>query len=75
MVPVDTGNLQSSIGIRQEGENFVIVGPDPDQAPYCEFVEVGTSRMITQPYMGPTADQMESRFSIILAEGINKRIR
>lgn len=40
-VPVDTGNLRNSLGIRVES-NRVIIGPDPVVAPYAGYVEFGT---------------------------------
>lgn len=53
-VPVDTGNLKSSIGTTYtNGGLGAEVGPT---ANYGEFVELGTSRMAPQPYMGPAAD-------------------
>lgn len=59
MVPVDTGNLKGSIGhsdlrtVGRSGSMAVEIGPT---ANYGEFVELGTSRMAPQPYMGPAAD-------------------
>ena len=48
-VPVDTGNLRSSIGT--EGDNNkAIVGASAEYAAYVEF---GTVRMEAQPYMRP----------------------
>lgn len=40
-VPVDTGNLRASLGIRQVG-SAVIIGPDLKKAPYASFVEFDT---------------------------------
>jgi len=53
-VPVDTGNLKGSIGTTlTNGGLGAEIGPT---ANYGEFVELGTSRMAPQPYMGPAAD-------------------
>lgn len=40
-VPVDTGNLRESLGIKVEMDR-VIIGPDPTKAPYAIYVEMGT---------------------------------
>lgn len=58
LAPVDTGNLRNSItntgplntGGAIEGQ----VGPT---AEYGVYVELGTSRMRAQPFMGPAADR------------------
>ena len=41
-VPVDTGRLRGSLGVRVEVDR-VIVGPDPAIAPYAGYVEFGTA--------------------------------
>jgi HK97 gp10 family phage protein len=40
-VPVDTGRLRGSIGVKVEGDK-VIIGPDATVAPYAPYVEFGT---------------------------------
>lgn len=40
-VPVKTGNLRTSLGIRVES-NRVVIGPNERQAPYAGYVEFGT---------------------------------
>jgi HK97 gp10 family phage protein len=55
--PVDTGNLRSSIGtdITDTGTSIAAeVGPS---AAYGLYVELGTSRMAPQPFMGPALDR------------------
>lgn len=57
--PVDTGLLRDSIfAIADVGEGAhrrkLIVGAD---APYAMFVELGTSRMVAQPFLRPAIDQ------------------
>jgi HK97 gp10 family phage protein len=52
-VPVDTGKLKGSIGATFLSPLSAEIGPT---ANYGFWVEVGTSRMAPQPYMGPAAD-------------------
>jgi len=40
-VPVKTGNLRQSLGVKVES-NKVIIGPNIHQAPYAPYVEFGT---------------------------------
>lgn len=47
--PVDTGNLRNSI-THQNDNDTVYIGTNVEYAPY---VEMGTSRMRAQPYLGP----------------------
>ena len=47
--PVDTGNLRNSI-THQNDKDTVYIGTNVEYAPY---VEMGTSRMRAQPYLGP----------------------
>jgi HK97 gp10 family phage protein len=50
-VPVDTGFLRSSVGVDIDGDSLGgEVGPT---AEYGAFVELGTTRMAPQPYLGP----------------------
>jgi HK97 gp10 family phage protein len=71
LVPVDTGNLKSSIGhsdarsVGRSGTLAIEIGPT---ANYGQFVEFGTSRMAPQPYMGPAADKHEPAFDAAMAE-------
>jgi HK97 gp10 family phage protein len=63
LVPVDTGNLRSSIGRSERswgGDGIEVeVGPT---AFYGGFVEWGTSRHGPQAYMGPALNRREPAF-------------
>lgn len=64
IVPVDTGHLKSSIGhsdMRQlSAEHLQVdIGPTAD---YGLYVEVGTSHMAPQAYMGPSLDRYSGPF-------------
>lgn len=61
MCPVDTGTLQSSIGVSTEG-NRATVSADADYAAYVEF---GTSKMAPQPYLMPA---LLGNYDAILSE-------
>lgn len=59
LVPVDTGNLLSSIGTKVSGgasAGFIEVEVSATTN-YADYVEYGTSEMAPQPYMGPAFDQ------------------
>jgi HK97 gp10 family phage protein len=71
IVPVDTGTLRDSIDILEQGDDYVVIGTDLEYAAYVEF---GTSRMSAQPYIGPAADAMSSRFSEIFAEELDSKL-
>lgn len=58
--PVDTGHLQSTIGVDYHGDGRsgameAAIGPT---ASYGGFVEFGTSRMAPHAYMGPALDRV-----------------
>jgi HK97 gp10 family phage protein len=59
LAPVDTGNLKASITSDVRGLEATI-GPT---AAYGVFLELGTSRMAAQPYMGPAADRRQGPFA------------
>lgn len=64
LAPVDTGNLKSSIGADIDGL-LAEIGPT---ANYGLFLELGTSRMAPQPFMGPAADRREGPFEEAIAQ-------
>jgi len=53
IVPVDTGNLKSSIGVDFEGLGFE-AGPTASYAPYVHW---GTSKMSPRPFMTTAFDK------------------
>lgn len=59
LAPVDTGNLKSSIGVGKVGPLESVVGPT---ANYGIYLELGTSRMPAQPFMGPATDRRVPAF-------------
>jgi HK97 gp10 family phage protein len=71
IVPVDTGNLRSSIttttgrdGVGSGYTAWAEIGPE---ASYGHFVEWGTHRQAPQAYMGPAADRYSGTFVAALA--------
>lgn len=69
-VPVDTGNLKGSIShsdLRTVGSTGSIGGEFGPTAEYGPYVELGTSRMAPQPYMGPAADLVTPGFEQAMA--------
>lgn len=70
-VPVDTGNLKGSIStsdLRTIGHSGSLSGEVGPTAAYGAFVELGTSRMAPQPYLGPAADQFLPLFEQAVAQ-------
>jgi HK97 gp10 family phage protein len=57
--PVDTGELQSSIGVEMQSEFEGHVVATAEHAPYVEF---GTVHMMAQPFLGPAAEQHRTEF-------------
>lgn len=74
LVPVDTGDLQSTIGVEVEGEtvNLVAGGGDVDYALYVEF---GTIKMEAQPYMRPAIDTKQKEALRAMADNLNEQMR
>jgi HK97 gp10 family phage protein len=71
MAPVDTGNLKGSIGhsdLRTVGQSGTLSAEIGPTASYGEYVELGTSRMAPQPYMGPAADRHAPGFEQAMAQ-------
>lgn len=71
IAPVDTGNLRGSIGHSDlrtigstSGSAEAEIGPT---ANYGVYVELGTSRMAAQPFMGPALDRRAGPFEQALA--------
>ncbi|MGC0237280.1 HK97-gp10 family putative phage morphogenesis protein [Arthrobacter sp. SD76] len=71
IAPVDTGNLKGSIGhsdlrtVGRSGSLAVEIGPT---ASYGIYLEMGTSRMAPQPFMGPAADRHAPSFEQAMAQ-------
>lgn len=65
LAPVDTGNLKNSIGSQEVGPLEAEVRAT---ANYAVYLEMGTSRMPAQPYMGPAADKHSPAFSEAMAQ-------
>lgn len=70
LAPVDTGNLKNSIGhsdlrIGTSGQLVAEIGPT---ANYGIFLELGTSRMPAQPFMGPAADRNTPSFEAAMQQ-------
>ena len=64
-VPVDTGTLQRSIGVREGVSGIMELTAE---APYAGFVEFGTSRMRPRPYMRPAMAAVRKQFQEEIAQ-------
>lgn len=70
IVPVDTGNLKNSIGhsdLRQLSAEHLQVDIGPT-ANYGIYVELGTSHMAPQAFMGPSLDRYSGPFEQAMAQ-------
>lgn len=66
--PVDTGNLRSSI----KGDVKGFDGEVTATAEYAPYVEFGTRRMASQPFMGPAAEEERPKFNQALREALRE---
>ena len=72
LVPVDTGNLRSSISVAFRGNAAYAEGIVGPTASYGVFVELGTSRMAAQPYMGPAFDRRAPVLEQVMAQIVDR---
>lgn len=68
LAPVDTGRLRDSIGHTDTSTADTISSEIGPTVNYGEFVELGTSRMNAQPYLGPATDRHEPVFEQAMAK-------
>lgn len=61
IVPVDTGNLKSSIDFREISTPRQVVFIVFTQTGYGAYVELGTSRMRAQPYLAPAFNRARAK--------------
>ena len=74
LVPVDSGNLQSTIDVEVDGEtvNLVAGGNGVD---YHLHVEFGTVKMAAQPYMRPAIDTKKGEVTRAIAKNLQAQIK
>lgn len=66
--PVDTGRLRNSITYKvRTGEKTVYIGTDVE---YGKYVELGTSRMSAQPFLGPAATQHTADYKALAEQAL-----
>ncbi len=70
IVPVRTGRLRDSIGVKEQGSNHVVVAAD---TPYTAAVEFGVGAREAKPYLGPQSDRLQSEAPKILSDELGKR--
>lgn len=70
-VPVDTGNLRSSIDYEVGSDDAAIFTP----VEYAEAVEMGTSRQSPQPFLRPALSNSESTLIKLFSEIYAKHLK
>lgn len=65
LCPVDTGRLRNSITHTMEGEDTEILGTNVEYAPY---VEMGTSRTRSQPFIKPAVADHINQYKQIMED-------
>lgn len=56
-VPIDTGALQGTIRVEDgDDETILVKAGGQGDVDYALYVELGTSKMMAQPYMRPAID-------------------
>lgn len=63
LCPVDTGRLRNSITHAQTGEQEESIGSNVEYAPY---VELGTRKMMAQPFLQPAAENHSQQYNDII---------
>ena len=66
LVPVDSGNLQRSIHAEVDGDTLNIAA----DADYASYVELGTSKMAAQPYLGPALLEVRKDIPKIIGKAL-----
>lgn len=69
--PVDTGNLRGSITHEVKADE-ARVGTNVEYAPYMEY---GTSKQRSQPYLRPALDENRQRIEKLMGEIISESIK
>ena len=69
--PVDTGNLRSSITSTAKLNNG-FSGEVTAGAEYAPFVEFGTRKAESQPFMGPAAEEEQPKFNQAIKEALRE---
>lgn len=60
--PVDTGRLRNSITHQLNGDTEVQIGTNVE---YGKFVETGTSKQRSQPYLKPAVQNHEAQYAAL----------
>ena len=72
VVPVRTGRLRDSIGVKEKTDRSLTVAADTE---YAAAIEFGTGSRPAQPYLLPQSDRMQTEGPKILGEEIEKAIK
>ena len=65
----DTGNLVRNIAVKMESRDQVAV---VSSAPYSQFLEFGTSKMLPRPFLFPASEKSTKKIVQVLIQKLNK---
>lgn len=72
--PVRTGTLRDSIGVKvKPNDKEVYIGTMIDkfpEDPYGKYVELGTSKMVAQPFLRPAATEHSAEYKKLMEESM-----
>ena len=72
LVPVDTGALKQSGGVVPETSERVVIGYGNGPVDYSRYVEYGSSRSPSQPFLTPAFAQAKATFEVRLRQALAK---
>jgi HK97 gp10 family phage protein len=71
ITPVDTGELRDSERLEVQKDNVVLIA----EADHASYVEFGTIKMASQPFMRPTIDNQQKPALKAIGRNINDQIK
>ena len=70
--PVDTGFLRDSIKSNVKVENDDVLCEVVATAEYASFIELGTSRMVAQPFIRPAIESNKDKINELIKKSVKR---